>query len=210
MQEGMRALLATAVNAAAVALALAAAHAAAAEPLMLFGLQVGAPVTVPMCASTIPGLRPTPKSGICWIPPKAAPATTKAPGDAEGELIFSVQESPAYVSGMSAKLQIVDGSLEGVTFFTGGLAADILVMPALVAKFGEPSKVLPQVFRNRFGAAVDAPIRMWERDDGFSVVYSMTIGAATTGVVIMSTRKGTQAADARRQSRESTSTMRPL
>lgn len=172
-------------------------------PITVFGFRLGEPHGLDACRMS--GTYPVrPPEGACLNWPTAGVNRAALP-----QVLFSVKEAPVFVSGMELTLELIDGKVEGITFYTAGLSTEALVMRAMVDKFGPPVRTIENEVQTRAGAKFDAAIRIW-KPPGASVMFAPAVGSISMGMVSVSTPAGDAAAAERRERAKKDSTARPL
>ena len=181
----------TSVLAAALLLAFAPAHAA--PPLVIFGLPLAAPLSMPQCSyqrldsSTI--FYNPPAEGSCYQISSANGRTELRPNDSV-TIAWSVDSAPQLASSGEASVQLVDGNVEGIGFNTLGVMSQQRDLQALVSKFGQPTTLKNLTMGNLMGATVQVVMAEWKTADGVQVSYNAAEDGFGKGLVSIDTVKG--------------------
>lgn len=161
---------------------------AASDPLpVVFGIQLGAPVTLPECkrmalkyphADGSPAPYETVQSATCQhMPSNDAPET--------GAVVFTQEQMPSIVYEKLMMTMIIDGRVQGLYAATLGVRNSDVVVSQLTSKFGTPSssgdeKVVLD------GISVPGKIFEWDRP-GYTVVYRTVLYSVDYGDLIIET-----------------------
>ena len=119
-------------------------------PMAVFGVTVGAPISIQKCATD---------SGVgtdkeCWY---RNPYTAKDSVDVATPLGAPL---PMWVRRIS--VQIIDGKVEGVHIYTMGADAQQVALRALVAKYGEPNSLSHNDVQTVGGAVLQSIKAYWQ------------------------------------------------
>jgi hypothetical protein len=114
------------------------------EPMTVFGLELGKPLTIPVCERKLmPGgyrsqftYESDPKE-TCYEPDIQL---SDAPWR-RGSVNFPLQSTPSILPFNSGFTLIVDGKLEGVQFSTRGYGDADVILNQLTGKFGKPTSL---------------------------------------------------------------------
>lgn len=170
---------------------------ATAQDVSVFGLQLGAAVSIPECKRDDYGYALT-NSNICY---QRTPVfglfdekkyDKKSPRPPLGTEVISINypftDRPQIVSG-GIEAFIINSKLEGINFHTNGLSNAELVLEKLKEKYGPPKAVLPEKRQTRYGASFNAFTAVWEMPN-LSVLFQSVYGSVESGRVTIGTNKG--------------------
>ena len=108
---------------------------------------------------------------------------------AEIKIELPINQSPAILSGLDVYGQVVDGTLESIWFFTGGLKSQDQVFAALEKKYGKPTRFKENTKQNTFGALFMSHYAEW-RFTNLTVVFWGATDSIDSGSVQIDTKKG--------------------
>jgi hypothetical protein len=154
----MRILLAAAIWAA----LCVAASAAPGNPTQVFGVTLGAPLSLPDCSSN----------------PSAECTDTLGVHFADGQ-------RPVWVHFGFFSVDATDGTVGKIEVFTQGIEVQELVMAELTAKFGKPTASKIDHEQNGYGARFDVIQAIWKRADG-EVSFVGAIDSETGDITVKS------------------------
>ena len=146
------------------------------KPVVVFGMTLGKPFTVPPCVIGTDGLA---GRTSCWR-------------EAEFSLLgrqvhLSASNTPLWVKHFAAvDVEVISGNLERVHISTLGLGFQDLVIGALKDKFGPPQSAGTTIKQNAFGANFQVATLGWKIG---SVTIVFDGGDLDEGLVILSTEK---------------------
>ena len=151
----------------------------------LFGLQLGAPISLPTCAY----YNNDPSLGYDMVPKQMC---IELPTVKNGELYptsrvwFEPEHAPAIVKNWQMLAVPINGQLAGLRFYTSGLSIQNAVLVELTNKFGKPTSVSNHALQNSMGATFSAIDARWVRP-GFSVHLDGVKGSIDLGMVTIET-----------------------
>lgn len=187
--------------------ALVAMAASAALPTV-FGLQLGAPVTLPECARVVaaipdPGRKPPYR-------PDQTETCQQSPGEHgqasanSGAVVFQVGRRPEIVGSDVIGTTIIGGSLEGISAVTLSHNVSEEIVRQLSGKFGPPTgRGVETVEVDHI--PVQAAWARWDRA-GFAVEYHAIDDRMENGLLIVETAKAKAARLAREKAADATRT----
>jgi hypothetical protein len=158
----------------------------AAPDTKVFGLQIGAELTLPECERI--------KIGSAFTYSESQQRWCYERIDRNGMLSlneailikFPLNEWPRIVNGLSLVGQLIDGRLEGVGFNTFGLKAAPDVLQKLTEKYGSPSDSERYEVQNRLGAKFTTVRAIWNFSN-LVVVFRGLSDSLDTGLVNIDT-----------------------
>lgn len=169
---------------------------AAALPLV-FGVQLGEPVSLPECARVADrhpsahGLPPpyvTTTSFPCQMVP--------LPGQSSGAILFPSDKAPELAGGYMMVTTIADGRLEGLYVSMMGYKLADAILAQLTEKFGAPTQSGTESV-TIFTMSIAAPWALWSKP-GYSVEYHAIGGRLDRGALAIETDRARAALAARR------------
>lgn len=172
-------------------------------PMDIVDLRLGAPLSVPECASHRVGgmviysnLYPWSESGTCY-----QHDLSQGPGGAKpsDETVGILPQQPPHAIN-KIKAEIVAGKIEGVILLTTGYVDQQSLYDSLVEKYGKPTSTGHLSLQNRMGASFDSIDAIWQFPD-LKVTFSGMANKIDTGVIVARTGAG-QAADVARTAHE--------
>jgi hypothetical protein len=135
----------------------------AARAETVFGLEIGARLSLPECVAKVTAgrayyeiLQPT----TCLEP---AASKVRDHGEGARYLIFAKSEWPQIAKSPVVIALLEDGNLVGIEFSTQGIQSQSLVMEALTAKFGPSDSDHAVTAQNALGAQFVAHVVDWKR-----------------------------------------------
>jgi len=173
--------------------------AAAALP-SVFGLQLGAPISLPEC-KIVPGLSikayAVDQTAPCWESPivLSGDVLPSTPID------FPAASAPLIVKNARIYALPIDGKVESIMFLTPGAGAQSLVMAELRKKFGPPSSETTSTVGNALGATFNAIDARWTIA-GAEVRYRGVADRIDSGEVTIDTAKAKALREAREKATE--------
>lgn len=133
----------------------------AAPDTKVFGLQIGAELSLPECEQIKIGKAFTySESQQHWCYERINGTGMPLPNEAI-VIKFPLNEWPRIVSGLSLVGQLIDGRLEGIGFNTFGLRDAADVLQKLTDKYGSPSSSERYEVQNRLGAKFTTVRAIW-------------------------------------------------
>jgi hypothetical protein len=84
--------------------------------------------------------------------------------------------------------EVVEGNLEGAWIKTDGLDSQDAILATLVAKYGEPSKLVEERDQNAMGAIFTSHVATWQFGN-LSVLFCGTANRTDEGLVSIETAK---------------------
>lgn len=173
---------------------------ASAADMTVFGLPLGAPLTVSECERH--KFSPYP-----YIPSMSGPCFERVTGNPYFWIKYPPSQSPKLAFLGAVVATVIDGNLEGVHFSTMGNRNGDIVFAELVKKYGEPTTLERRPVQTRAGAKLETINAEWKLDD-LRVTFEETTDRIDRGMVMIHTMKGASALDAHRQ--QVTRDRRPL
>jgi len=175
---------------------------AAAQLPSVFGLQLGAPVSLPTCQPEMIYDQPSTdlykedQPQTCQTPVKTN-AIWYYP---QGKVIFPIKSMPEIMGYQEVTTFVIDGKVEGLSFATLGPSVDDQIIRRLSDKFGKPTFVGEDAGnpRARFIAAKQA---RWEAA-GYWVEYHNMTQDAANGWVRIETDKARAMREQKQQSEQ--------
>jgi hypothetical protein len=156
----------------------------------LFGLEFGKELNLPKCIYNYGSLT-IPATGACvhetkyaWQPDLIQPA----------EIHFAIKELPHWVTSRKLTVLMADNKLERVTIDTAGVGVEADVANALVKKYGKPTIVSPEEYRNAMNAVYRVEVLFWKLQ-GLNVDYFPVVRAINRGIVTIETPIGKSAGE---------------
>jgi hypothetical protein len=185
---------ATAGRAAALLLALIGSCGnASADGITLFGVTLGAPFQVPECPKKIVAdatVYAVATATTCFErlgSPDRLSAATPITNDAV-LIRYALDDAPAVMSGGTSIAFIVDGLLEGWTFNTRGVEAQVQVLEVLRQSFGEPGTYARKQAQNVLGETFETFDATWVRPEA-DVLYRSVTERLDTGLLTVYTAR---------------------
>lgn len=130
-----------------------------------YGLELGAPLSLPPCVSIKAVDRKADYKGPCRIDGKSGTATVmwmSTPGPTH---------SPKGLDFLDVKL--IDGRIERIEQTTAGLAVQEAVFTDLTAKFGTPTHFKKRPFGNVYGQRYEGIEAGWSVDDAIVLFFGL-------------------------------------
>lgn len=173
----------------------------AAEPISIFGLELGRPFALQECGwkkvSKTLNFYNASNAAVCYQHTVGFAEVGKGinPADDSVFVIWPQGHEPELVSGYSLMAHVIDGNLESVGFNTLGVVSQDRDMKALTDKFGAPAGAVTPTVQNRFGATAQIITAEWRLGD-VSVHFNSAENGLDKGFVRVETEKSVAARNA--------------
>ena len=165
------------------ALASPAMSASATEPVSMYGIVIGQPLTIARCV-----LNEVPVAGPCWARAHENIAKFSPPGMQSLTVQFPVLGRPRISKFDELFVKTIDDVVEEVTLYTKGIDVADAALRQLVENFGQPTDQQFESVQNRFGAQYDYIRAEWRRT-GVTVVFEGVSGDLDSGVIYATSEK---------------------
>lgn len=177
--------------------------AAAAEPISIFGLQIGKPFAIPECpfkkvSKTLSSYEFFTTS-VCFQRVRGVNGSEAGKGinlaDDYVDIVWPRGSEPEIARAGSVSLAVVDGNIERVSFGTLGVVSQARDMKALTDKFGSPTSGGDSIAQNGYGVKVQVIRAEWKIDE-VSIYYDSAASTFDSGSVRILSAKGAAAIQA--------------
>lgn len=149
--------------------------------LTIFGIGMMEPISIPECGTfadpvkfrkrygTYPYAPPT--SGPCYRRADRTKSGTNEPLAFENlDVQFPTTTSLQYAYGVTVLM--LDGQVQGMSWFTRGQPEQALAFAALKIKFGEPASTNVEIKQNSFGAKYESITANWNLPNTLTLVFT--------------------------------------
>lgn len=179
---------------------MAAAAAANAAPISVFGITIGEPLSIPMCAVKPLGdgelakykSNARPSAGACWGHQQEAKIGTPI-ADGTVSILFNFDETMPPMLWNRMEAQVLGGKVQYLTFNTQGLKTQSVDAATLIGKFGKPSKMDTLELQNGFGAKFEALKVEWRVNPSVTASFAGWSEDRGQGVFSIGTAAGERA-----------------
>lgn len=177
--------------------------ASAAEPISVFGLQIGKPFAVPECpfkkvSKTLNSYEFF-TSYVCFQRTPGINGSEAGKGIDSAEdyvnIVWPRGSEPQVARYNSLSVQVIAGNLERVSFGTMGVESQARDMAMLTEKFGSPTSGGESTAQNGYGAKMQVIRAEWKIGE-VSVYYDSASSTFNSGSVRIQTIKGAAASQA--------------
>jgi hypothetical protein len=165
----------------------------------VFGLQVGAPPSLPPCSV------PDGSGGTRWDLSRPCLTDIDSENDrrlGDWRLSLPRGEEPEWFEDAYAR-KAPDGAVDSVLIRAVRGASDQAVMAALTKKYGKPSFLASRTAQNGFGAKFEATVAQWRRKSGAEVIYVGALDKAEYSVIRVLSKSESKREDDERKRTES-------
>ena len=161
-----------------------------AEPVSLYGLQLGVQPTVPRCANSFFGNYDS--GPTCWTPDPAFPSE---PGRHPLRLHFGATKPEISTYPFAAVFTGDDGTVDMIEVFTTGAKSQNDAYRQLTMKFGNPTEEMYHDRQTLGGLRFTSITAIWKLGDD-EVILDGIGGSLDSGLITATTRRGHAAMDA--------------
>lgn len=140
---------------------LIAAPALAAEPIAVFGITIGSPLTLPECGTRIIAGRTVYNSTHQAVCSEAARPDQTTADVSWSRVNFPADQAPLIAKWPYVNAYIYRGVVEGIEFPTAGISSQDVVLDQLRQKFGQPTSLRSVTVQNAMGATFQSHEAEW-------------------------------------------------
>jgi hypothetical protein len=162
--------------------------AAARADMKVFGIQMGAPLSLPECSKLKGiGMYLGTQSQWCWEFSLGMPQSktfTPTPSDGTLLIMFPASDPPSLVSTGPLMAEMRRGTVVEINFRTSGVKDGPDILKALTGKYGKPSSQETREVQNAFGAKFQALAATW-RLPGLVVDFDSAPSRIDSGLVVI-------------------------
>lgn len=142
------------------------------SPDTVFGLELGATLSIPECQLNKRTRVYTPEAGACFRRDQVRDQRGRlvdaegALGDERLKIYFAYDSRPTIVADFNIRGTVRAGKLTSIGTRTGGVRTQAQDLAQLEDKYGKPTRLQPQSLQNAMGAKYEGVIAEWERPSG--------------------------------------------
>lgn len=151
------------------------------DSVSLYGVTLGAPITVPECGV------PASVGMTCWGEAHIGGTIANLlPSPVKNLLVyFPYDGQPGIAKYKTFDVWLMDGKVESIIVLTNGLKSQEAVLRQLTQKFGKPSAALTKTVQNGFGAKFEYADVTWSRPAAEIQFKGLDNGVDTGSIIAM-------------------------
>lgn len=135
----------------------------AAEPITIFGIELGKPLSLPECSYQMGGSMKL-YDTIAKVECQEVQRPDSAPGVTWSRVHFPPDRAPLIAKWSYVNAYMLNGVVEGIEFPTAGVSSQEVVVAQLKQKFGAPSAISNRLAQNAMGATFTVIEAQWRTE----------------------------------------------